>query len=146
MARQVTLVGTLAGGRITLDKAVVRAALSDWPDGTVEIRITPASKNRSIRQLRYYWGRVLPMIADYTGHHVDDIHLDMCGRFLTRREIDYVNPLTGEIEEREVSGRTTGLKAPEMYEFTEKVRIWAGEWLGIVIPPPEGEIKHEHDQ
>lgn len=137
MPRSAFLIGAWQEGRLVLSSSEARAALSGWPDGRVEIRITPESKNRTTRQLRYYWGRVLPLIADHTGHHVDDIHLDMCARFLTRRSIPYVNPATGEIEERDVPRRTTGLTTAEMYEFTEAVRVWAGEWLGVVIPPPE---------
>ncbi len=137
MPRTALLIGSVTDGSLSLTRAEVRAALQGWPDGRVEVSIRPQARDKSLRQLRYYWGRVLPLMADETGQDVESIHADMCERFLPRRRVAYVHRGTGEVIEREIVGRVSGSKAPEMFDFTERVRQFAAEFLGLVIPPPE---------
>jgi hypothetical protein len=110
----------------------------------VVVQIEREQNARSWQQLKYHWGLVLKMIADETGQDTEAIHDDACERFLTTRHVVYLNRQTGEVEERDVHRRTTGLTAKEFAEFVDRVRQWAGEWLGIVIPDPDPSWKN-HD-
>lgn len=137
MASLSTLIsGRVRAGRLEVPTGAVQAAVSGWPDRDVILSIRPARPGRSLRQLRYYHGVVLPLMAEATGQDEDSIHDDMCDRFLTKRHVHYANPHTGEVEERDVARRTTGLSVQEFFDFTERVRVFAIEFLGLIVPDP----------
>jgi hypothetical protein len=137
--RDVFGTGYLRGGRVEWDDA---PGLSDdlklMKDGSVVVRIelvTPRAV-RAIKLNRYYWGHVLRLISDYTGDDVDDLHDQMCARFLTRRVL-VVNKRTGEVEELQVVGRSSKLDSDAFWDFVLKVRLFAGEWLGVETKDPD---------
>lgn len=105
-------------------------------DGPVVIRVERVTATRSQQANAYLWGVVYRLMAEETGHEPEDIHDDMCLRFLTKR-LTWVNEQTGEVEERDVPGRSRSLDVNEFYTFVEKVRLFAAEWLGLTIPDPE---------
>jgi len=125
-------------GRLKLDdRPAFERHIKTLAGKRVLLRIEREQNPRSWQQLRYHFGVVLQMIAEETGQDKEAIHDDMCERFLTMRHVVYLNPSTGEVEEHDVHRRTTGLTAKEMAEFVDKVRLWAGKWLGLVIPDPD---------
>lgn len=43
-------------------------------EGNVVVTIEKLQSKRSINQNSYYWGVVLPTIAEHTGHSVEELH------------------------------------------------------------------------
>lgn len=133
----VTTLAELVGGtlRIRNQRKFDRALLL-MPDGEVILTVRTKTAKRSNAQNRYYFGVVLAMMAEETGHDVEDLHDDMCARFMTRT-LYYTNAQTGEMEERVIPGRTSKLSVNDFYEFVKKVRRFAAEFLCLSIPDPD---------
>lgn len=104
--------------------------------GTIEITVKPLKSNRSLSQNAYYWGVILPCMADgfydATGerYSAEEIHDFMKGKFLPARSI--ADPETGLISE--VKGSTAGLYKDEFGEYLDQLIKWSAEFLHIVIP------------
>ena len=112
------------------------AAFAVSRDGPVVIRVERVTATRSQQANAYLWGVVYRLMAEETGHDPEEIHDDMCLRFLSKT-LTWVNEQTGEVEERQVPGRSRSLDVTEFHEFVERVRLFAAEWLGLTIPDPE---------
>lgn len=116
----------------------------NWPkiylsDGEYELIIRKPKKERSLSQNRYYFGVVLRLLSNHTGHSVDDLHETMKSMF---------NPLRLEFNTKKgmeavrASKSTTELTTVKMEEYLSQIRQWASESLGIFIPTP-GEVDFE---
>jgi len=97
----------------------------------INVIIQSERKTRSNDQNRYLWGVVYDFISAETGHDNEEIHEIMRHQFLmTHTDIgDYPKS-------------TTKLSTVEFMEYIEKIRVWAGEYLGIRIPLPH-EVDYE---
>lgn len=95
----------------------------------VKVEIKRALPQRSLQQNRYYWGVVVKMIAEYTGHEPDDVHSFLKYRFL--RQSDGIIEWTRS---------TADLDRAEFTEYIEKCRQWALDELNITIPSPDDMI------
>jgi hypothetical protein len=100
-------------------------------DGTWNIKIERPKKDRSIKENNYYHGVVVKMIADEVGELPETIHEELKYMFL---KYEGLNKLNGETEWRVKS--TTELSTVEMEEYLEYCRVWAHEFLELVIPLP----------
>lgn len=97
--------------------ALCRQKVAKWP------------KNRGFEN--YYYGLVLPLIAKETGE--DDLyrlHATFKSLFLKR-----MVEVKGQFYE--AVGSTQRMDTIQHGEFVEKIIKWAGEELGIEIPPPD---------
>lgn len=77
----------------------------------------------------YYWGVVLKLISQYTGYTDNELHKIFKARFNLRTRFN-----GGEIEEYIKS--TSKDITSEFMEYLEKIIVWAGIFLGVVIPKP----------
>lgn len=131
--------GVIVNGKLKVrNQRDFNEAMSAMADGEVVVTIEKRRATRSQRANRYYFGVCLNLISEATGHTVDELHDDMCLRFLTKR-VNYTNPETGEVDEREVPGRSSKLNVNEFYDFVERVRQFGAEFLGLAIPDPDPE-------
>lgn len=96
-------------------------------DGTYYIDINKKTKKRTTPENSYYWGVVIEMIADYTGHDPDEIHEAMKLKYL-RKGVDKYGLIT--------TRSTASLTTTEFEEYLEKVRAWAAVTLSLTIPLP----------
>lgn len=85
---------------------------------------------RSNKQSNYYWGVVIDLIADHTGDSPEATHRTLKEMFLPRMFV------TVGDEEREADKTTTLLTTGQMEDYLMRVRVWAGQELGVVIPLP----------
>lgn len=87
--------------------------------------ITPA-------QLGYYRGVVLRVLAEYSGHDEDELHVYLLSRFGERALIDVHH------EDYCVKTFTTGEHntRSEMRAYLQHVIYWAAGDLGLAIPSP----------
>ena len=96
-------------------------------EGEVEVIIRKPRKNRTTPQNDYYWGIVLPTIAESTGSTKEELHEVFKRMFLTARIIKYRE------KEIRVPGSTALISTKEFVEYIERIIVEAGE-LGITIP------------
>lgn len=111
--------------------------LSTLKGKPVDFWVEEQQETRSDRANRYLWGVVYRAISKDTEQDKESVHEAMKQRFLGDSSVVFVNPQTGEVEERRVVGSSRKLKVHEFYLFVENVRLFASEWLGLVIPDPE---------
>lgn len=96
----------------------------DW----ISITLTNKRPKRTISQNNYYWGAVLPNIAEETGEHdLEALHELFKGKFLAKETIETKwGPVT------KVKS-TAELSVLEFSEFIEKIAAFTG----IESPPTE---------
>lgn len=84
----------------------------------------------------------LQEISDETGMEMLDVKEQMARKYLTVELKDNndeirVDPETGEVMTRVMS--TTELNTVSFNEYTEKIRLWANEYLNMSLPLPNEE-------
>lgn len=89
--------------------------------GPVEIIIRPVKQKRSLPSNRYYWGVVLRLISEHTGHTQEEVHTEMKDMFLRWYYL---------IES------TTKADGSQFFGYLEFIKWWAASWLGVYIPDP----------
>ena len=92
-------------------------------------RSTGASGEKG-NQNGYYWGVVLPIISQETGHTVDELHDIYKALYAPKKR--FAMPNGQEVVIARSGGETD---TQEFYEYVERIRADAGE-MGIVIPDP----------
>lgn len=130
-----------AGTRLVFDNGTQwKVALSDRVGERVTLTIDKFKDRRSVRANAYYWGVVLKLIAEHSGHTPQDLHDALSEKFAPgeQKQMEFVNTFTGEIEELTTdSRRTSKLSMHDFYEYVEHVRVWASEWMGVETPDPD---------
>jgi hypothetical protein len=115
-----------------------------WGTGECfEIVCQDIQTTRSAKANRYYWGVVLKLIAEHTGHKPEAIHDAMCEMFLPDEQarVEFFNRMTGEKLEVQVeSQRSSKLNGMAFYDFVEEVRQWARDFLQVDTPDPDPEF------
>ncbi len=106
--------------------------------GNYEITVEKVEDRRTNQQNRYMWGVVYPMILkaliDAGWDNVtntDDVH-NLCLGLFARKNM--VNRVTGEVVE--VNASTRHMTKSQLTSYTDTVRSFAAEYLGIEIPDP----------
>jgi len=117
----------------------VKKAMALWcstfKDGTkLDITIRKHKEKRSNEQNRYYWGVVVPILADFFGHdNPEDMHEDLKLKF---------NPMESKIDKNKIiGGTTTKLSTVDFYSaedsYIERICRWSAMEYNIYIPPPK---------
>ena len=118
----------------------VKKAMALWyctfKNGThVDIIIRKHKTKRTNDQNAYYWGVVIPILADYFGYdNPEDVHTELKRKF---------NPIPSKINPNEtIGGTTTKMSTVEFYSSDEKSYIerivrWAAMDHRVYIPPPK---------
>jgi len=111
-------------------KAVLDEFLAKFEGKAVTVEISKPASTRSLRQNSYYWGVVLTIIAQETGHSTEEIHLAVKDMFLPRKFLKLGS------RETEIRKTTTDLTPTEFSLYIEQVRAWASQELKCSIPSP----------
>ena len=100
----------------------------------VELSVKPWRNIRSNQQNKYLWGVIYQMISEETGNAPEEVHeycsskwLSETREFRTKRGAESIF----------VVRSTTSLKTVEFMSYTDKIKQWASEFLGIYIPDPK---------
>jgi hypothetical protein len=101
----------------------------------VQLTVEKIKHSRTIQQNRYYWGVVVKLVAQHTGHDPEQIHELLKQRFSPKWNF-FDNARTAMAG---IPTSTTRLDTLAFVEYTEKCRMWANEFLGLQIPLP-GEV------
>lgn len=100
----------------------------------VDITIRKHRKQRTIDQNAYYWGVVIPILADYFGHdNPEDMHEDLKLEF---------NPMESKVKPgQKIGGTTTKMSTVEFMasedSYVERICRWAAMEHGLYIPLPK---------
>lgn len=112
------------------DKEVWGILVAGFEGKTVEMKLEMFKEERTSRQTRYYFGVVVKMISEETGHSIDEIHDFLKTMFLKKFVV------VGK--KRYVLVRsTTELKLDEMSKYIESCKRWAAMELSLSIPDPD---------
>lgn len=122
MKARATLTGTLCRGSLILD-AFAEALLRDLPDGLVLVTVGPLFSARSGQANRFYWGVVIPTLAEHWGYTKDELHDALKWKFLRVDNPDFPMPTVRS---------TATLTTEEFQEYVNQVRR-LGEEDGCVV-------------
>ena len=103
----------------------------------VQVTVEKIKHSRTNSQNSYYWGVVVKLIAQHTGHDPEQIHELLKQMFSPKWYVFWKDPLSDK--ELAIPTSTTRLDTLAFVEYTEKCRMWANEFLGLQIPLP-GEV------
>jgi len=123
------------------DKNGIQRWIQTFPlDTRLDIIIRKQKKQRSNDQNRYYWGVVIPILADHFGHdNQEDMHEDLKLEF---------NPIESKIEPgKKIGGTTTKMTTVEFFSaetsYIERICRWAAMEHQVFIPPPKKKKKRD---
>lgn len=126
--------GTVEDGRVKLPATVaglLRKYLASYTGGTpIDLTVKRATKKRTNQQSRYYFGVVVPLLAEHCGYDKQEMHELLAMRFL-RIEDD---PVTGSPRRK----HTPDTETKEFAEYVDACIRLAAE-LGVYVPEP-GEV------
>jgi hypothetical protein len=131
---------TVEAGKLVLNRAAFAAQASQLPDGLYQV--TVQKMTRSQQANAYYWGVVLKAIDDHTHQGTDDIHDAMCQMFLPNvgKQVQFHNAVSRTtVTVATETRRSSKLPSDAFYDFVEKVRAWAADFLSLTIPDPDPE-------
>jgi hypothetical protein len=139
----IELTGTVSDGTLKLhNRKLFDTLLCQFNGKDVIIKIQKQKKIRSNYQNRYYFGVVIPIIqqglfdvqAEWLS--VDEIHAFLKQNFNYK---ELVNKRTGEVVA--VAKTTADLATIEFEEYLDRCRAFADEFLNIIIPMPNEQVK-----
>lgn len=116
---------TKDGRLIVADRANFEAHLRSLNGCEIEISVRKRRHQRSLSANNYYWGIVIKMISDYSGHTPEETHSALKQKFL----IDRSDPAWPRVKS------TTELSVSEFSAYCERCIALAGEF-GSLIPSP----------
>lgn len=120
-----------------------QAYLAKLAGQRVGIVIKPYKALRSLQANNYYWGQVLEVMAQDASsgdQSAEEIHDAMCAMFLPddKKRVEFYNRMTGEQLTVETDGRRSSkLTGEPFYQFVEKVRKFALEFMGVRTENPD---------
>lgn len=125
--------GKIEKGQIKIwDKGLIKK----YEGQEVDVWLDKHRDDRTLSQNSYYWGVIIPIIAEEWGEDAETVHDYLKKRFLTY----YKTIKTPEGNKTvELIGSTAKLNTVEFLDFNEKVKMWAAQNLNCYIPDP-GEI------
>lgn len=119
-----------ASGEIQIDpdrRAAWHAYKRTLAGRRVVVTVKKSHPKRSTKANAYLWGVVYPIIADFCGYDVDELHEELAMKFLRIED----SPITGAPRRK----RTPDTDSAEFSEYVDNV-IRFGVQLGCYIPAP----------
>ena len=122
------------------ERAQRHACVQQFCGQRVAVTIRLWKSIRSVQANNYYWGCVLDVIAKDQEMTAEEVHEAMVARFLPNeaKRIAFFNKMTGEELAVYTDGRRSSkLSGGPFYDYVERVRLFALEFLGIVTENPD---------
>ena len=94
-------------------------------------------KSRTLSQNNYYWGVIVPLIAEEMGDDTESVHEILKHKFLKKTKT--IKNRKGNEEQIEKVISTTKLTTKQFIQYIDSVKRWASSFLGLYIPDP-GEV------
>jgi hypothetical protein len=124
---------SLVYGKI-VDMAFVANNKREWADFLVNnegksVIVKRETGRRSTSQNEWYWGVVLKLISNHTGHTEDELHRLFKGLFLPKKVLKFKD------KDYMMASSTTELNKNQFGEYIERIRAEVAS-MGITIPDP----------
>jgi len=105
--------------------------------GAVDITYRPHGRSKSLEQLGYYFGCILPHIKTFLLEQGNEFDIDEIDTMLKNKfmSVKKFNPFTASVEKIVYGKRTATIK--EMSAFIENVLRYTSDSLGLYIPSSE---------
>jgi len=134
-----TFTSTVTEGRLHCGRQIAQL-LRCYEGKRVWIEIKQIKNRRSINQNSFYWGVMIPMIADMfreagTLINNEDVH-EFLKQEVMRLQKEIITP-TGQVVS--ILGTTTELSTLEWEAAMDAIRVWAAEF-GVEIPYPNEQL------
>ena len=145
MPKEAKVMAIISGGKLQMDDSARRylaERVSLLGDRRVEVIVKPYHSKRSLQQNKFYWPVVVGMITDALQDLGNEIDAEGTHEFLKAKfnPKTITNPTTGELIAT-VGGSTAKMNKSEMMCYIDTITVWAAEFLGITIPPPDTQAK-----
>lgn len=99
-------------------------------EGTeVWVTVGKKQRDRTLSQNAWYWAAILPIISDWSGHDVDDLHEIFKKKFLPPKFVDWNGT------DVEIPSSSAKLSTKEFTDYIERIRAEVAE-SGVIIPDP----------
>ena len=145
--KEFSLIGTLHEGKLDLNRNEFSEGLRELGTCNVLITVERIAKTRSAMQNAYYWGVVLPKIAQgfiangnklnpKDSEHLTLVHLFLKKRFLGEVNVEITNSITGEIQTVTKIAKSRDLNKSEFEAYLHECRMFASEYFNTEIPLP----------
>jgi hypothetical protein len=118
--------------------SLLQEGVLTWPDGPVTVTIEREQATRSPQANAYYWGVVVKILAEFTGHTPDETHDVLKLKFLPK-DVALATGMGEVVAEFVIGGSTRELTVGAFYDYVERIRQWAFEALDVDIPPADPE-------
>ena len=141
----IVLSARLEGGQFRVNRDKLRDLLRGRKDGDYTITIERRHATRSAAQNAWYWGVIMPAIADYTGYTIDEVH-EFCKKRFNAKQLTVADRHGVIVEEERIGQSTTTLNKVTFGEYCERIRMWAAAELAIDIPDPDVNWRHQKDE
>ena len=136
MATEVVTTGTVNRGRLKVRVTdAFQSELKSFRDGPVTVRIERKRATRSQQANAYYWVAVIAALEEHTGMDPDDLHLYLKARFLPKT-LAIANGNGEIVDEFVMGGSTTKLDILQFHDYIQRIKQWALDSLGVLIPEP----------
>ena len=123
--------GVVRGGKFVPDDPPrFQAQLARLEGRRVHATFKREPSRRTLDQNAYYWGLVVPTIAEWSGHDDEEIHEAMKELFLRPRSVDFPGTETAAVS---VSASTAALTIEEFSAYVDRIVRWAGD-QGLHVP------------
>lgn len=121
--------GIIEKGKLQLDNPL---SICKFEGKRFEIKIL--RKKRSNNENRYYWGVLIPIIADSMGEDdLDFVHEILRTKYLYEVKIVTIGNHKKEFKKLR---STADLSIHEFEEYMTKCRMWASKFLSCYVPLP----------
>lgn len=146
--KEIKFAGEIRDGKLIIySRELLNADISKQKDQRVLGTLKTMARKRSLKQngvLHWY----LNEIADHTGMDMAKIKEALKYKFVSKPLLDtndqeMVDEDTGEVLSYIPS--TTEMSTLEMLEFTDKIRLWAQDFLGLILPLPDEDHELKFD-
>jgi hypothetical protein len=118
--------GRVENNRILLDrKQDFHEYLQSLEGQAVELILRKPRMQRSLEANRYYWGVIVALLSEYTGHTAEEVHDGLKHRLL----LDHTDPRFPRVRS------TTELSVEEFAEYLERCKQLSAEF-GLILPDP----------
>ena len=117
----------VSNGKLVLPSTkLFRENLKNFEGKEVDLIIQRHRKTRTNQQNRYYWGAIIPILAEHFGYEDDELHQALKWIFLRKK----FGPLPTVIS-------TTKLNTAQFTDYIDRIKRWASVNHNVVLPDPE---------
>jgi hypothetical protein len=134
-----TVYGRIETGEVLVDqRAYQQECLRTWRDGTIVAVTYRRQRNKlSALQRGYWFGLLVPMVAQETGDDEESVHEALKRLLLPKVTRSWRNRKTGKRRRLTVQLSLGDLDTKQMTDLIDRARLWAAEFLHLEIPEPD---------